>query len=578
MSTTSKSPSDNPAGLDSDGAQHSSKMAKSTKTPKLIKSTSKRRGKGRGPGRPPGSLNRATIARMKAEQEAIDMFRSANFDMPTYSVTRVYTPEGQNHDGNQQYYKVNTLNHPNNLPHQDLEQTPLITPFIYAPYSTTIQYSNNNWNDYQNQNQKQNPNPNLSYIQNVNQNTNLGSQSLVYDQYSDYYQYQSRLPTVTQPFTTSSSQQGQLQLQQTQPQQTQPQQIQTISSYSHQHPNFPGYKQKQSDLKMDQTTTQSVTSPPQHYRQSSSSSSTVIDPFYHSSSTSLPQLQPSHQYLQSNLSSLTPRNSISFNSMSPSNFQFQRNNQLLLSLPSSSSSSSLNVQTHSINPQPISYLPSVYPKPVLTLNNKFDSNIVKTGNNTIDSTITDTSINTTNSTDYTITTAIATTKTTTNSDSILLPEPFKLDSLKNSEIRRPANDDSSYASLTDQRQNSYARKMEQNILLDKNLTSTNYYTQSNTNTINTNNTHNSMLTPFSSVLTNSLSNNSFHNPNYLYRSSQYMSEKQPNYLRPHHFLNQHHYSPLCEPLQEQSQSQSYGQVQTCVKGPPLEHHSQQQQQ
>lgn len=55
------------------------KKTHSTKTPK----TPTRR---RGPGRPPGSRNRATIARMKAEQEAIELFRKSNPDMPSYTL------------------------------------------------------------------------------------------------------------------------------------------------------------------------------------------------------------------------------------------------------------------------------------------------------------------------------------------------------------------------------------------------------------------------------------------------------------------------------------------------------------
>lgn len=46
-------------------------------------------GRRRGPGRPPGSRNRATIARMKAEQEAIELFRKSNPDMPSYTLESV---------------------------------------------------------------------------------------------------------------------------------------------------------------------------------------------------------------------------------------------------------------------------------------------------------------------------------------------------------------------------------------------------------------------------------------------------------------------------------------------------------
>lgn len=41
---------------------------------------------GRGPGRPPGSLNRSTIARIKAETEAIEAFKRSNPDIPTYTI------------------------------------------------------------------------------------------------------------------------------------------------------------------------------------------------------------------------------------------------------------------------------------------------------------------------------------------------------------------------------------------------------------------------------------------------------------------------------------------------------------
>lgn len=64
-------------------ANSTSKVAK-----RNMKST-KKKGPKRKPGRPPGSLNRSTIARMKAEEEAIALFMSSDPDAPPFRSTGV---------------------------------------------------------------------------------------------------------------------------------------------------------------------------------------------------------------------------------------------------------------------------------------------------------------------------------------------------------------------------------------------------------------------------------------------------------------------------------------------------------
>lgn len=99
----------------------------------------KSKGSGRGPGRPPGSLNRSTIARLKAEAEAIEAFKRSNPDIPTYTLDQLnisndtksnpYIIENapNNYTSTSQYYLPKFI--PGQYPEQSLASYSINVPY-----------------------------------------------------------------------------------------------------------------------------------------------------------------------------------------------------------------------------------------------------------------------------------------------------------------------------------------------------------------------------------------------------------------------------------------------------------------